>query len=401
MHNLGTVFRFEVVRTLKKKSFWIMALSFPVVISAIFAIIYFSGQASDKASEEAKNQQFSIEVLDESNLISEPLLKQVGAKTASSAAASIAKVKDGKLDAFIHYPKDLTRSKTETYAKNVSMFDNNRYDAMAKFLLEKSVSNQTKPEIAAILKQEVAFTTTTYKNGAVFNPIMEMILPGVFLVMFYVLIAMFGNQMLTSTTEEKENRVIEMLLTTIQARTLIIGKMLSLVVLAAIQVSIILVPIAIAFIFLRDELALPSIDLANIPVDGVRIAISAVLFSLSFLFFMGLLIAIGAAAPTAKDAGSFFGVIMILIFGPLYAFPLFISSPESTIVTFLSFFPFTAPIPLLLRNAVGNLSAPDAMIAIVILSISAVLALMVAIRLFRFGALEYSKRLSLKAIFNK
>jgi ABC-2 type transport system permease protein len=36
MYNFGTVFRFEVTRTLKKKSFWIMALAFPVIIGAIF-----------------------------------------------------------------------------------------------------------------------------------------------------------------------------------------------------------------------------------------------------------------------------------------------------------------------------------------------------------------------------
>lgn len=399
MHNLGTVFRFEVVRTLKKKSFWIMALSFPLVIAAIFAIIFFSSQASEQAAEEAKNQSFSIVVFDESNVVSDELLKQVGATETKQLQPTIDAVKSGKLDAFIHYPANLQTETVKIYAKNVSLFDNSRYDAVAEQLLSQSVSSQIKPQAATVLRQQVKFNTTTYKNGEVFNPIMEMIAPGIFLVLFYILITMFGNQMLTSTTEEKENRVIEMLLTTIQARTLIIGKMLSLIVLATIQVMILLVPVIIAFVFFRDSLSLPTFDLSSIPLDFVRISTGLVIFGLSFLFFMGLLVAIGAATPTAKEAGSFFGIIMIMIFGPLYAFALFLSSPDSPIVTFLSFFPFTAPIPLLLRNAVGNLSTFDAIVGISILAISTVVALNVAVRLFRYGALEYSKRLSLKSIF--
>ena len=40
MHNLSTVIKFEIMRTLKKKSFWFMAFGFPILIGAIFGIIY-------------------------------------------------------------------------------------------------------------------------------------------------------------------------------------------------------------------------------------------------------------------------------------------------------------------------------------------------------------------------
>jgi ABC-2 type transport system permease protein len=113
------------------------------------------------------------------------------------------------------------------------------------------------------------------------------------------------------------------------------------------------------------------------------------------------LIAIGSAVPTAKEASGFFGVVMILLLGPVYAISLFFSSPDSGIVRFLSFFPFTAPVPLMLRNAVGNLTIADTIIGIVILAISAVIALAIAIRIFQYGALEYSRRISLKTIFKK
>jgi len=257
------------------------------------------------------------------------------------------------------------------------------------------------PEITAILQDKVGTTATTYRDGHPHDGFKELIAPGMFLVLFYFLIAMFGNQMLTSTTEEKENRVIEMILTTIEARTLILGKILSLIALAFVQLLIILIPTIAAYLLLHDQLALPSVDLTNIPLDPVRITIGATIFIFSFLLFTGILVAIGAATPTAKEAGSFFGVAMIFMFGPLYAVSLFVSQPDSPLVKVLSLFPLTAPIPLMLRNAVGNLSMGEALVAIVILAISAVLALVIAVRLFRYGALEYSKRLSLKSIVGK
>ena len=228
-----------------------------------------------------------------------------------------------------------------------------------------------------------------------------MILPGLFLVLFYFLISFFGNQMLTSTTEEKENRVIEMILTTVHARTLIIGKIISLIVLAFIQGLLVILPVLVAYLFFKDQLQLPDVDLSHIAVDPVRIGIGFLAFAASFLFFTGMLVAIGAAVPTAKEAGSFFATIMILLFAPLYAASMLVSTPDALPSKIITYFPLTSPIPLMLRNAIGNLSATDAAISISILAVCAAIAIMMGVRLFRFGALEYSRKLSLREIFTR
>lgn len=401
MHNLGTVFGFEVTRSLKKKSFWITAMAFPVIIAVVFAIIFFSNQATNKAAESTKNQHFSVAVTDKSGIVAPQLLTALRAATVTDKAQGIAEVQSGKVDAYFYYPANIATEKVQVYAKDVGLFDNGRYQAVATMLLQQSVARKVDLQTTAILQNTVGYESVTYKNGVVYNGFSQLIAPGAFLVLFYILIAMFGNQMLTSTTEEKENRVIEMILTTIKARTLIIGKILSLVVLAFVQVCAILIPIIIIYLLFREQLSLPSVDLTNIPLDPLRIGIGAALFASSFMLFTGLLVAIGSAVPTAKEAGGFFGVVMIFLFGPLYAVTLFISAPDSGLVRVLSFFPFTAPIPLMLRNAVGNLSVPSALLGIAILAVSATIVLAIAIRLFRYGALEYSKRLSLTTIFHK
>lgn len=401
MHNLGTVFRFEVIRTLKKKSFWIMAASFPVIMAVVFAIVYFSGQATDQAAEDAKNQKFSLVITDESGLVNKDIIKALEATESTDKQARINDVVTGKLDAYFYYPKDISKDKIEIYSKDVGMFDNSRYSAVAETIIKQSVALTVDPQTTAVLQGRISFNAITYKDGAEFDGLKQLLAPGLFLVLFYVLIAMFGNQMLASTTEEKENRVIEMILTTIKAKTLIIGKILSLIALAFIQMLIMITPVILAYVLFRDTLSLPNFDFSNIPLDPIRISIGAAVFMFSFLLFTGLLVAIGAAVPTAKEASGFFSLVMIFIFGPLYAFSLFVSAPDSTLVRFLTFFPLTAPIPLMLRNAVGNLTVIDALIGIVILAISAAIALAIAINLFRYGALEYSRRISLGVMFQK
>ena len=400
MHNLSTVFWFEVIRTLKKKSFWITSLSFPIMGAVVITIVVFANVATNDAITKTAEEKFSMAITDESGQIKPAMLEAFSAEKvkASDKQQAIDKVRNGDLDAYFYYPKDIAKQSVEVYGKDQGIFDNSKYGTVAKMILEQSIDSTVSDSQVAVLQDNVQFSQTTYRDGAEYDGFKSLIMPGIFLVLFYILIAFFGNQMLTSTTEEKENRVIEMILTTVQARTLIVGKILSLVLLGFLQVALIITPLIIAYWFLRDNPAVPEFDLSGIPFEWDRILIGLVIFIVSFILFTGLLVAIGAAVPTAKEASGFFGTVMILIFGPLYAAPLFVSSPESPIVQTLSYIPFTAPIPLMLRNAVGNLEIWEAAIATLILTVTAVVVMAVAVRLFRYGALEYNRRLSVGEI---
>ena len=398
LHNLGTVIRFEVARMLKKPSFWLMALGFPIMMGVIFGIVFMSNQATLDAAENLKDQKFSIIVLDDSGLIQPSVIEAVDAKTVESREEGIDQVKTGKAEAFFYYPKDLSKNKVEVYGKDVGVFENSRYTSVANLMLDQSVSNEVAADTRAVLQGNVALSSTIYRDGVEYDAIREMILPGIFMVLFYVLIGFFGGQMLNSTIEEKENRTIEMLLTTVEAKTLISGKILSLVALALIQGFVILLPILIMYFVVGPQLQLPNIDLAGLPVDAGKIAVGALVFGFSFILFTGLLVAIGSAMPTAKEASSWFGIIIMMIFGPLYGVTAFVSYPDSPFVQFLSLFPLTSPIPLMLRNAVGNLPVGEAVLGIVILGISSVLVMLVAVRIFQLGAMEYDSKLSLSAL---
>lgn len=400
MHNLSTVIRFEISRSLKKKSFWIMAIGFPMMMAAIFSIIYISNHATSEATQNLQKERFSIEITDESGLITPGVIRAVNATTVNKEQG-LRDIKAGHTDAYFYYPTHITRDTIEVYGKEAGMFDNGKYDSVARALLQQSVNSQIPTDIRAVVQNTVKTSSTYYKDGVQYDGIKEMILPGVFLVLFYLLISFFGNQMLVSTTEEKENRVIEMILTTIQARTLIIGKIISLVCLAIIQGVVIMLPALIGYLFFHSALNLPFVDLTSLPIDPGRILLSFALFGASFMMFTGLLVTVGSAVPTAKEAGQFFGIVMMLIFGPLYAASLFVSAPESTLVRFLSFFPLTAPIPLMLRNALGSLTLREGLLGLSILTVSAIIIITISVRVFRYGALEYSRKLHIREFFSK
>jgi ABC-2 type transport system permease protein len=402
MHNLGTVVQFEISRTLKKKTFWIAALAVPIVIALVGLVIFFSNKATDSQSKDLANEHYSIGITDTSHLIAPAFLQSLDAKKIGSLSEGKATVQSGKLDAYFYYPSDVSKEAVQVYGKDVGLFKNSRYQSLADQLLKQSAANETAAGVRSILQGTVKYTATTFtSDGQVDKGFLKLIAPGLFLVLFYFMIVTFGNQTLTSVTEEKENRVIEMILTTIKPTTLLVGKLFSLAALALIQIAVILTPIIIGYVLFKNQLSLPQFDLSSLPLNPVSITLGAVIFATSFLMFTGILMTLGAAMPTAKEAGSFYGAIMALIFGPLYAAPLFISSPDSIVVQVLSYFPLTSPIPLLLRNAVGNLPLVSALIAVGILIITTIFVISIGVRIFRFGALEYSRKLSLKEVLGR
>lgn len=403
MHNLGTVLRFELTRTLKKPTFWISILAFPVFIGIIFGLVYFSGQSSDQAEKDLAKSEFSLVVMDNTGTITDQTLSSINAQRIDDKQSGINKVTSGAVDAFFYYPKDISTEAVLIYNKNNGVFDNGKYTAAAESIMKSSVAATMTKEQIAVFVNDVKVEQKSYENGEEVNLIGSMVIPALFLIVFYAVIVLLGNQMLTSTTEEKENRVTEMILTSIKSRPLIIGKIIALIILGFIQISVILIPIILAYLFAREALNIPDISqfINMIEFDPVRILIGLALLLSSFMLFTGLLVGIGAAMPTAKEANSFFGFMILAMFLPLYVFMAIVSQPGTPIVQFFSYFPLTAPITLMLRNAVGNLPVGEALIGITILTVSGVIALALAIRIFRYGTLEYSKRISLGSVFGR
>lgn len=401
MHNVGIVIGFEFGRTIRRRSFWLAALAFPILIVVIGAISYFSNIAADREIDAAETEGIVFVVNDASGLVTDEALEAFGAGTVDSREEGIDQVVSGAVDAFVFYPADPLADPIEVYGQELSIADNGRYEFLAREILDISlVSEISSPERRALLDQGFSTSLTTYEEGVEAVGWRGMIAPGLFLVLFFILLVLLGNQMLNSVTEEKENRVIEMLLATVTARALIVGKIISLALLGLIQVALILVPVAAALILFGDVLEI-SLDLSELVLDPVRIAVGAVLLVLSYMVVTGVLVTVSAAMPTAKEAGSFLGFAIFATVIPFYAIWPIITDPGQIIVQVFTYFPLTSPVTMLMRNAVGNLGTMELILGIAILTASAALALASAIRAFRRGTLQYERRLSVKELFGR
>lgn len=396
-HNLRVVVGFEVRRTLTTKRFWISTLIVPVVLGIVFALIFISNSSTSNSVDSQKDAKLAFSYSDASGQIDEALATQMGGTAVTDGAKAIAEVKAGKLDAYFAYPQNPAKQSVKTYGVDEGIFANGKYSSIATQLLQLSAQKQVGDQsLTALVQGHVDVSSVAYKDGHVAGGFSALIPPLFFLLIFYVVILLLGNQMLSSTLEEKENRVTEMILTTVNPTTLIVGKIVSLFIIGVVQVLVFALPVIIGYLFFRESLALPGFDLSTLTFDPQKMIVGALLLVGGFVLFTGTLVAIGAAMPSVKDAGAFFGMMMALIFIPFYIVTLIVSDPNAFIVQVFTYFPFSAPVTAMLRNSFGSLELWQSAIIVIELFGLGYVALRLAVRLFRFGSIEYTRKVSLK-----
>lgn len=399
-YNLRTVIAFEVTRTLTKRRFWIATLIVPVIIGVVVALIVLANSSTDSSVSSQKDAKFSFQYSDASGIVDPAIVEAIGGTEAASPAEAIAAVKKGSLDAYFEYPAKPATETTRVYGVDRGVFDNGKYSSVATQILTASAETKVGDEsLTKIVQGDAPVDAVAYDaSGRAAGGIASVIPPLLFLAIFYVVILLLGNQMLTSTLEEKENRVTEMILTTLNPTTLIMGKVISLFVVGIVQMLVFALPVVIGYLFFRSSLNLPALDLANLQIDPFQMVVGALLLIGGFVLFTGTLVAVGAIMPTAKEAGQIFGVMMALIFVPFYAVTLIVSDPGALIVQVFTWFPYSAPVTALLRNGFSSLSPAEAIGVIVEQFVLGAIVLRLAVRLFRYGSIEYSKKVSLSTI---
>ena len=401
MFNLGTVIKFEVLRAIKKPTFWVALLAVPLVYGGLFFLGKISGEQAAQNAEKLAREEFSFEIMDESGILNQQIIESVGGKVSKNKTESIEKVKSEKLNAFYFVPKNLKDESVEIYGKFEGVNQSGKYSAVISSALKNSSLQTVDPAKLAAINGSFSAQETLYKDGKKYDILKEMLAPFLFLVVFYYIVVFLSNRMLVSTTEEKENRVTEMILTSISAKTLIVGKIISIFILGIIQIATLLVPLLIALFGFSESLGLPNAAeiFDGIVWDGPTILKSALILVFGLLSTIGFIIALGSAMPTAQEASNYFGFIIMFLMAPFFVMNLFFATEKTAVVDFLSYFPLTSPIALLLRNAIGTLSNTEAAIGIGLLAVFGVLAIWMAVRIFQFGTLSYGKKVSLKSLF--
>lgn len=398
----------EYIKVIRKPSFWISTLLFPIFIIVIsFISGYSSMQLEERLKTEAENAN-KILILDESGFINDLVLNEKIQKILNEEDG-ISQVVKNTADALIIYPDDISSSGTiKIYSQDKGFFLNETYNSLASQLLKQSIiGDLNNPVKIATYNLNYNFDVNTYKNGVKTEfSLSNLIAPAISLVLYFILTTFAVSYLLLSVSEEKENRVMEIVLSTISPKNLIVGKIIGLIgiiftqVLLLIGLSIIGLLITSSFFGSQGNVSSVLNLINSVSIDPVQLIsqiILGIIFTFTGFFILACtMVGVGAAVPTYKEAQSLSSVFVMLSIFPIYFITMLISDPNGTVAHILSYFPFTSSFVLLFRSALGAVGIFEIVLGIGLLIIYCILGVFVAFKLFEYGALEYSKRISFK-----
>jgi ABC-2 type transport system permease protein len=219
--------------------------------------------------------------------------------------------------------------------------------------------------------------------------------PSTIAMIFSLAIFLSANFLLQGIAQEKENKIMEVLLSSISFRQLLTGKILGLAMLGLIQFfSWVVVGLITISVMAPDILARAAEKL----VATETIFLYFIFFFLGYILYASLLAAIGALTETRGEAQQIGSLLTIFALIPAIS-TMFLSSEQATsVISVLTLFPLTAPITAMIRIFMRTLPMHEAIASIAILIVTIILVILAAARLFRVELLMQGKRFSAKEL---
>ena len=382
---VGKVTKFEIVRQLKKPAFWAAILILPIMIGVIFLISFVAGSSSVETNPEI-DENTTIAIIDEAGIL-DPEMPYIinGGKD-----DGIEMVKNGDVELYYYIPADFAESKKAEFYHVSEELDLFNFDAniLKSILAQNAATKVDEVDVIALTGNYEVVDNKLTATGEKANVLGKAVIPIAILVLFFMFVALFGNRFLLAVVEEKENRISEMILTSVSAKHLIIGKIIAMLVLGLVQMVTVIVPVVILVVINRDN-PMVSMILSSVEIDPVAIVMNILLLIASVFFYAGTCVFVGSLVSTARDASSFIGPAIVGMVFPLYFMQLFLAAEPNMVVYFLTYFPLSAPIALMLRSGFGTLGTVEFVIGLVEVSALAVIMTMLAVKTFQKNAINF------------
>ena len=211
------------------------------------------------------------------------------------------------------------------------------------------------------------------------------------------IIAMFstGGYLMQAVVEEKENRTMEVVITSVSPNQFMAGKIIGDTAIGLTQIFLWMLFIVIPILVFRNTISF---------LRGIQIAPQTLLLVVfvmlpAFVMVSALMAAIGATVSEAREGQQMVGIISLPIWIPYMLTGVLMSNPNSPLAIGLSLFPLTAPLTMLMRDGMTILPSWQIALSAAIQVLSAVGAIWLAGRAFRLGMLRYGQRLKLREVF--
>ena len=431
MNKIGLIIRREYLTRVRKRSFLIMTFLGPILMAAIYIIPIMLALNSS-------NENMRIAVVDESHwfesrfqdnkehtfviLPGQPIdsVKNLVKENIFDMALYVPPTQLNIPSNAIVYSIRQVPMEVETYISRV----------MQKEIEDqKLMANGVDPEIVSAVKTDVNLSIMRMDEKGnekeTFTKVQFTL--GIALAMLvYMFIIFFGGQVMQGVAEEKTNRIIEVIVSSVKPFQLMMGKIIgvSLVALTQFVLWIVLTGALYlgfsAFMGLSNPEMLSSgtvmaqqISNENVmnnesvqsilqivhSIDfGTIIATFLIFFILGYLLYATLYAAIGSLVDNNTDAQQFTLPVTVPLIVAIISSFYIVNNPDSSLSVWLSMIPFTSPISMMVRIPFG-VPIWQIVLSIVLLTGTFVLMTWIAAKIYRTGILMYGKKLSYKEIF--
>ena len=400
MNKIWKIISYEYRKHVFQKKFMFSLLSFPIVVlvmvGMVFLIAFFSTDSSP------------VGYIDHSGILDNPIRDSQEGNIfepvvdflpyASEEQAEI-DLNNGEIQAYFILPENYPEN------RDVKLFylDVPDYSIVTQFqdfvIQNLSMFKNLEPSIAERLSEGSNITMSSLDGSLQMgqDQWFIVILPFITGLLFIFIVMTSGGYLLQAVVEEKENRTMEIVISSVSPNQLMTGKIIGNIAVGLTQLGVWLI---FGWVGIRiSSRYLPL--LGEISLQPGYILMLLLILLPAFVMIASLLAAIGATMTELREAQQFQTLITLPMMVPYYLATPIMMNPNSPMAIVLSYFPITAPLTILIRMGYTVIPAWQLALSISVLFAFAILAIWLAGRAFRMGMLQYGKKLSLKEIFAK
>lgn len=401
--------KYEFLKTIKRKEFILMTLGFPLFFILIMLVpLLLAGTSSPEDLnlgyiDRSNSFEFPDEItvrgsmifsngipgvtnnqeLDGKNNEKNPIIKFTQYSDVAKAKQDLG---SGTLSGYLIIPEDYIKTGiVESYVmgKGTDIPQEELSELMVNNLLKDKVDEDTLQRV----KDPITFkrfsieTTGEVSEKGLSDLLEDFALP--YLIGILLLISIFTSSgyLLQSVAEEKESRIIEILLSSVTPMEMLTGKIVGLGSVGLLQIAIWL---SVGFAGLIYVFALS--------INPFLLILSLVYFVLGFLLFASMMGAVGAISGSMRESQQLIPIFTFPAIAPMLFMQVLITEPDGMLSMFFSMFPLTSPVAMLIRMGVSDVPAYQIAISLFILIVSVYFVIIASARLFRVGLLMYGKR---------
>jgi len=393
----GMIVRHEFLTTIKKKGFIILTLAVPVVI--LLGIGVFRLASSVVMPSAAVTRVGYVDYIGGF----EPLYEPAGIELIrlNSEQFATEELIEGAVDEYFVIPADYVATGTVVrYTLDKELVPPTVVSsAIEGFLDSNLLASEVPPElIGRVLTPTSIVTTTLTAQGTVAEDqggFTNFIIPALFGALLAIALNVSANYVLQSLGEEKENRLMEILLSTVSPGQLLTGKLLGRGAAGLLQVVFWVVSMPLLL-----RLASSAIGgvLSSIQMPPGFLVLGVVYFILGYLLFAVVSLAIAAICSTVREAQGLAPLFTLTAIAPFWFISLLMFFPNSPIWVVFSIVPFSAPVMVMLRLGISGVPVWQLVVSMAVLVVSVLGGLWIAARLLRIYLLMYGKRPRLREI---